>query len=72
MPPRDEASLFANTVMYISQRKQCEICAAQQNGQEDVHFVIRVSSVNAQQVLVRFAEWRYFLVSAEWLLSADG
>lgn len=46
-----EASLFANTVMYISQRKQCEICAAQQNGQEDVHFVIRVSSVNAQQVL---------------------
>lgn len=48
---RDEAALFANTVMYISQRKQCEICAAQQNGQEDVHFVIRVSSVNAQQVL---------------------
>ena len=47
----DEAALFANTVMYISQRKQCEICAAQQNGQEDVHFVIRVSSVNAQQVL---------------------
>ena len=46
-----EAALFANTVMYISQRKQCEICAAQQNGQEDVHFVIRVSSVNAQQVL---------------------
>ena len=48
---RDESALFANTVMYISQRKQCEICAAQQNGQEDVHFVIRVSSVNAQQVL---------------------
>lgn len=46
-----EARLFSNTVMYISQRKQCEICAAQQNGQEDVHFVIRVSSVNAQQVL---------------------
>ncbi len=46
-----EASLFANTVMYVSQRKQCEICAANQNGQEDSHFVIRVSSVNYQEVL---------------------
>ena len=46
-----ESALFANTVMYISQRKQCEICAANQNGQEDSHFVIRVSSVNYMQVL---------------------
>ena len=48
---RDESALFANTVMYVSQRKQCEICAANQNGQEDSHFVIRVSSVNYQEVL---------------------
>lgn len=48
---RDESALFANTVMYISQRKQCEICAANQNSQEDSHFVIRVSSVNYMQVL---------------------
>ena len=47
----DESALFANTVMYISQRKQCEICAANQNSQEDSHFVIRVSSVNYMQVL---------------------
>ena len=46
-----EARLFSNTVMYISQRKQCEICAANQNSQEDSHFVIRVSSVNYMQVL---------------------
>lgn len=46
-----ESALFANTVMYISQRKQCEICAANQNSQEDSHFVIRVSSVNYMQVL---------------------
>ncbi len=48
---RDESALFANTVMYISQRKQCEICATNQNSQEDSHFVIRVSSVNYMQVL---------------------
>ena len=46
-----ESQLFANTVMYISQRKQCEICAANQNGQEDVRFVTRVTSVNYMQVL---------------------
>lgn len=46
-----EAKLFTNSIFYISQRKQCEICAANQSGQETVHFVHRVSSVNAQQVL---------------------
>lgn len=46
-----EAKLFMNSLFYISQRKQCEICAANQSGQETVHFVHRVSSVNAQQVL---------------------
>lgn len=47
----DESALFANTVMYISQRKQCEICSSNQNYQEDVHFVIRVNSVNYREVL---------------------
>ena len=46
-----EAKLFMNSLFYISQRKQCEVCAANQSGQETVHFVHRVSSVNAQQVL---------------------
>lgn len=46
-----EAKLFINSMFYISQRKQCEICAANQMGQETAHFVHRVNSSNAQQVL---------------------
>lgn len=34
-----ESILFANSVMYVSQIKQCEICAANQNGQQTSHFV---------------------------------
>lgn len=47
----EEARLFANSVMYISQRKQCEICAANQNGQNDTHFVRRINSANKDEVL---------------------
>lgn len=46
-----EAILFANSVMYVSQRKQCEICAANQNGQQTSHFVRRISAANADAVL---------------------
>lgn len=46
-----ESILFANSVMYVSQRKQCEICAANQNGQQTSHFVQRVSAANANTVL---------------------
>lgn len=47
----DESKLFTNSVLYISQRKQCEICAANQGGQENSHFVRRISSANADEVL---------------------
>lgn len=47
----NEARLFTNTVMFVSQRKQCEICAANQNGQETVHFVRRVNTANMDTVL---------------------
>ena len=45
-----ESALFANSVMYVSQRKQCEICAANQSSQETVHFVRRISSTNFKAV----------------------
>ena len=46
-----ESFLFTNSVFFISQRKQCEICAANQHGQETVHFVRRINSANAEAVL---------------------
>ena len=46
-----ESILFSNSIMYVSQRKQCEICAANQNGQQTSHFVRRISKANADEVL---------------------
>ena len=46
-----ESILLSNSVMYVSQRKQCEICAANQNGQQTSHFVRRVSAANVNEVL---------------------
>ncbi|MEG1269164.1 MAG: hypothetical protein RSD35_07930, partial [Oscillospiraceae bacterium] len=40
-----ELQIFANTVMYISQRQQCQVCQSEQGGNKDVHFVHRISSV---------------------------
>ena len=46
-----EARLTANALFYVSQRKECEICAANQGEQQDVHFVRRINSANADAVL---------------------
>lgn len=46
----NESQLFVNSIMYVSQRKQCEICAANQ-GHQTSHFVHRVSVSNADAVL---------------------
>lgn len=46
-----EVELLVNSMLYVSQRKQCEICAANQAGQSDVHFVHRINSANAGEIL---------------------
>ena len=46
-----EARLLVNSLYYISQRKQCEICAANQSDQQTVHFVRRINSANAETIL---------------------
>lgn len=47
----EEMRLCVNTLMWISQRKQCEVCAADQNDQQATHFVHRVNSANAKKIL---------------------
>ena len=47
----NEAALLVNTIMYISQRKQCEVCQSEQNGDELSHFVHRINSTNAKTIL---------------------
>lgn len=45
-----EAKLFTNSIFYVSQRKQCEVCAANQNSQQTAHFVHRISDANSKQI----------------------
>ena len=47
----DECYLLANTVMYLSQRQQCQVCQSEQSGNQDIHFVHRISSAEELQKL---------------------
>ena len=40
----DECYILANTMFYISQRQQCQVCQSRQGGNDNVHFVRRISS----------------------------
>ena len=51
----EEMQLCVNTLMWISQRKQCEVCAADQADQEMTHFVHRVNAANAKKILMALA-----------------
>ena len=47
----DECYLLANTVMYLSQRQQCQVCQSEQGGNREIHFVHRISSAEELQKL---------------------
>lgn len=51
----EEMQLCVNTLMWISQRKQCEVCAADQADQQMTHFVHRVNAANAKKILTALA-----------------
>lgn len=51
----EEMQLCVNTLMWISQRKQCEVCAADQGDQQMTHFVHRVNTANAKKILTALA-----------------
>ena len=48
---RNEAMILVNTIMFVSQRKQCEVCQSQQDDANMAHFVHRVTSANAKTIL---------------------
>ena len=47
----DECYILANTVMYLSQRQQCQVCQSQQGGNQEIHFVHRISTAEELQKL---------------------
>lgn len=69
----DEVKLLVNGLLYVSQRKQCEVCAADQNGRSDVHFAHRINSANANEVLTALRQGGSFWYSLNdcYLLTED-
>lgn len=41
----DECRILANTILYLSQRKPCQVCRSQQADNKDFHAVTRIHSV---------------------------
>ena len=56
----DECYILANTVMYLSQRQQCQVCQSQQGGHKDIHFVHRIST--AEQLAKLNEQDKYWFV----------
>lgn len=54
-----ELRLFANTVMYISQRQQCQVCQSEQGGNDDIHFTHKIYS--AEQLLRLADQSKYWI-----------
>lgn len=69
----DEVKLLVNGLLYVSQRKQCEVCGADQNGRSDVHFAHRINSANASEVLTALRQGGSFWYSLNdcYLLTED-
>ena len=68
----DECYLLANTVFYISQRQQCQVCQSHQGGNDNVHFVRRISSA---EELAKLGDqdkyWFTYPIDGCYILTAD-
>ena len=53
----DECRILANTIMYLSQRKPCQVCRSQQANNRDFHAVTRIHSV---EELARIGDKNYW------------
>lgn len=47
----DECRILANTILYLSQRMQCQVCQSEQGDNDVVHFVHKISSVEQLEKL---------------------
>ncbi len=66
-----EMYLFANTILYISQRTQCQICQSQQGGNKDVHFVHRISSAEELAKMGDSRFWFTYDMDGCYMLAND-
>ncbi|MEG0110631.1 MAG: hypothetical protein RR675_05890, partial [Oscillospiraceae bacterium] len=70
----DEVYILANTVMYLSQRQQCQVCQSEQ-GQPDarssVHFVRKINSAEELAHIGKKETWFNYPIGDCYMLAND-
>lgn len=67
-----ELQMFANTLLYISQRQQCQVCQSEQGGNQEIHFVHRVSSAEQlAQLREQDKYWYTMPMDGCYILTSD-
>ena len=67
----DECYLLANTLFYISQRQQCQVCQSQQGGNEQVQLVRKVRSAEELANLANPDLWFTWPLDGCYMLTED-
>lgn len=68
-----EIRILINSVFHVSQRKQCEICQANQNDSSQMHYVHRINEHNADKIFSAWQEGGNYWYSLDdcYMLMAD-
>lgn len=67
----DEAYILANTIFYLSQRQQCQVCQSEQGGNKGVNFVRRISSLEQLEQLRDSGNWYNFPKNGCYMLTEN-
>ena len=67
----DECYILANTLFYISQRQQCQVCQSQQGGNDQIHIVRKIRSAEELANLNNPDMWFTFPLDGCYMLTND-
>lgn len=68
----DECRVLANTIMYLSQRQQCQVCQSEQDGNTTIHFVHKINSAEQLEMLKNQEEnWFTYPMDGCYMLTSN-
>lgn len=67
----DECYILANTLFYISQRQQCQVCQSQQGGNDNIEIVRKIRSAQELANLANLDLWFTYPLDGCYMLTND-
>lgn len=67
----DECYILANTLFYISQRQQCQVCQSQQGGNDNIEIVRKIRSAQELANLANPDLWFTYPLDGCYMLACD-